>query len=572
MALEKFNRKPKRVKGSKQVVEGIDQAVPEDRLVPDESDEQTNNLDPTTQKPSRQESRRQQKLLLRQRKQNRPHAELVDGIHPQWEVLRQKDTDPETRKAKITNILTLIKGNERELAKKADGSRILQTIIQYGSPDERLSIGKALFGSATVANDYYAQHVLKKLVKESPECREIFVKSLRGNVEYFLSKRTACAVLDDLYNRVNTSTKNRMVRELYLKEYAKLDAPEESPGILALLEKFPSKREVVQDNLRRLVPRLLYKELLMYQVVQRLILDYFLVETTVKLASNETLAPFLADGHLEVLISGPLGCQVVSKIIAAASAKDRKAIIKILKPHFPIMIISSVQSFVIASLLSSVDDTVLLSKALLPDIIAAAFPEDSSSPLALDQARVALRSLLLIISGRVNKYVTPQVVTFLKDQIDPILTLTSKKDREVRQKELRESALDLLLPIVKEKIDVLVGLEPYQTVLVEYCTYSLSTQDLLKRIPVENIGFWKLLIKQTESLASVALDLFLPNLNKLVLTDSGFIFVVMLRYPSLQQRLRSHLPQLETIDSPAARLLVTKLTAPPSLSHLIVEH
>lgn len=554
MALEKFNRRPKKPKVEEVLV--VDQAVPEDVNVEATEDDDA----AASEKISRQESRQQQKLLLRQRKANRPHAELIDTLQPIRDIIARKDTLEEARQEKVKEAMSILKGHERELAIKTDGSRILQTVIKYATEEDCLAITRSLGASATIANNVYAHHVMKRLIIISTACRELLVKMMRGNVEHFLRKRIACSVLEELYTRVNSGSKNKLIRELYLREYTKIESQGEAQTVREILEKYPAKKEIIQNSLRQLIPVLLNKELLMHQVVQRLLLDYFVVETPVKLAMSDTLSPFLADGHLEVLLSGATGCQVLCKIIAAASAKDRKTIIKTLKPHFPTMIINSTQFSIIITLLDTVDDTVLLTKALVPEIISVVFPGGQLGP-AEETTKIALRSLLFILAGRVAKYVTPQLFSFLRDQVDQLASITSKKEGATRQRELREFTLDAIRPLIMENIDELVVSPIYQLLVIEFCSHVAAEEQLeiLERIPMEETSMWKLVGRHDENLGMQTLTILLPNLMSMLETDSGFIFVVMLRYEAVRARLLPLLSQIKTLDTPVAKLLTAKL-------------
>merc|ERR1711939_720394 len=63
------------------------------------------------------------------------------------------------------------------------------------------------------------------------------------------------------------------------------------------------------------------------------------------------------------------GCKVLCKVIGYANAKERKAIIKAMKGHVADAFFHPEAYITVAKLLSSVDDTVLLQKSFLNEII-----------------------------------------------------------------------------------------------------------------------------------------------------------------------------------------------------------
>lgn len=604
MSLEKFKRRPKKSNDVSESKKQKRTKVEEESFLPppspspspppssSETPGETGAGEVATIKKTRAESRREQKALTAKRRGDRPHADLLARLRPHWEVMRQKDTDPATRATAISSAMSMIMGLERELCKKADSSRLLQSIIQYGGQAERTHLAKVLGGSASIANDLYAQHVLKKLIRECAASREVLVRSLRGAVEHFLTKRIACGVLDELYRAGNAGTKTRLIRELYSKEFGKLEPTGEGelpsrsvPFIADYVKEHPAKRETILGNMRTLIPKLLNKELLMYQVVQRILLDYVYIELPGRLVGGPLMAPLTTgEGALEALLTTPSGCQLVSRLLAVATAKERKTMIKTLKPLFPTMIRSPSQSQVILTILSYVDDTVLVGKALVPEIIVAIQPVEGSE----EGIKVALRSVLLLLSGRLSKYITPQMTQQLAE-CDALAALSSKKDPATRTAELLDYALPGLRSLIEDRFEALAANALMTPLLVEYLEVVRSKEDTMKangsvndaatvplrflqrlaethgglpalgRDPTIN-GLLRALVKRSEALATVLWCLMEPHLGELLLVETGFLLLVMLRWQSLYEQIAVAIKGLPTVEgSQVGTVLLTKL-------------
>jgi pumilio family protein 6 len=121
------------------------------------------------------------------------------------------------------------------------------------------------------------------------------------------------------------------------------------------------------------------------------------------------------------------GSQAVRYFFAYGTAKDRKQIIKTLKPHLEKLCLNDEAQLVLFTIFDVVDDTKMLAKSLLGDLAALTpklYPDGNGR-----------RALLYPLINRSTRHFTPAIISALSST-DHIRANTSKKDDEVRRKEI----------------------------------------------------------------------------------------------------------------------------------------
>merc|ERR1719281_890015 len=106
----------------------------------------------------------------------------------------------------------------------------------------------------------------------------------------------------------------------------------------------------------------------------------------------------VVEGIPHLLASKP-GVNAFVRLLGVASAKHRKGIIKALKGQWVNLAKNDVDMVVVLRLLTTVDDTVLLNKAVLAEL------EPAVAELAVHE--VGRKVLLAILAGIDKRYLTP---------------------------------------------------------------------------------------------------------------------------------------------------------------------
>lgn len=84
--------------------------------------------------------------MLDQRRAAKPHSELLVEAKRAWTLARQKNIDKSAREKHVKTLMNVIRGKVKDIVFKHDASRIVQTVVKYGSQKEREEIAKELSG------------------------------------------------------------------------------------------------------------------------------------------------------------------------------------------------------------------------------------------------------------------------------------------------------------------------------------------------------------------------------------------------------------------------------------------
>lgn len=207
------------------------------------------------------------------------------------------------------------------------------------------------------------------------------VKRFRGHVASLLRHPTGAAVADELYARAPQRDKDAMAAELYSREYA-VFAPGSSsssvsqiPASLAgALEARGGDARARREMLSRvaaLLTPLLEKASVDPPLVHRVLAEF--LECATDAAGREAAALLCGGGGGTLLrvVHTRDGARAACRALASVGAKERKAAVKAMKGHAAAMARDEWGHAVLATALTVVDDTALLGKAVVAELIAA---------------------------------------------------------------------------------------------------------------------------------------------------------------------------------------------------------
>jgi pumilio family protein 6 len=138
------------------------------------------------------------------------------------------------------------------------------------------------------------------------------------------------------------------------------------------------------------------------------------------------------------------GSAVVRELIIRGTAKDRKQILQQLKKHVEAMCKDADAQLVLFTAFDCVDDTKLMGKAFVTDVIALA-------PSLLEDG-IGRRSVLYVLTPTASRHYMPSTLALLAKGAAQAKELgTSKKDAAVRRKELVTYGSEGLLQLVADK-------------------------------------------------------------------------------------------------------------------------
>ncbi|EGO22720.1 hypothetical protein SERLADRAFT_356787 [Serpula lacrymans var. lacrymans S7.9] len=409
--------------------------------------------------PNGKESHKAQRVLQEQRRAAKPHSVLLTDAKRVWSLARQKNIPTTERQKHIHDLMDVVRGKVKELVLKHDASRIIQTIVKYGGQKERDEVAGELKGHyRDLAQNKYSKFLVTKLIRLCPTHRPSILMEFQSHVLRLLLHREASSVLADSFELyANAYERTILLRDFYGKETAlftvtrgseeeKVMAKQGFRGVLQGVEGERRKRILValKENLITIFNNP-DKGAVTHAIVHRALWEYLsavndIPEETEREKLRKEMFESCQDALAEMVHTKD-GSRVVRELIAQGTAKDRKHIVKTIKPHVERMCIDDEAQLVLFTALDIIDDTKLTAKSLVSEI--------ASRASVLSTTPQGRRSLFYLIVPRSRRHFTPAQTVTIADT-DSTREKTSKKENKTREAEIRSAASETLLKFVEE--------------------------------------------------------------------------------------------------------------------------
>ncbi|KAJ7471227.1 armadillo-type protein [Mycena galericulata] len=433
----------------------------DEEMEQDDSPMEINEAPPNQKDPAAaRESHKAQKVLQEQRRAAKPHSTLLADAKRVWSHANAKNLSAPDRQKLIHELMDVIRGRVKDIVFKHDASRIVQTVVKHGRQKERDEVAAELKGKyKELAQNKYSKFLVTKLIRLCPSHRQSILLEFQGHVLRLLLHREATSVLSDAFELyTNAYERTLLVRDFYGKETALFtmtsgsaeDKERARKGLAGVLEGAdPERRKRVLSSMKGALTSIFDnsdKGAVTHAVVHRALWEYIVaVNNSPDEAEGEKQLREIFEVCQDVLaelVHTKDGSRVVREFLARGSAKDRKQILKVLKPHVERMCVDDEAQLVLFTALDVIDDTKLVIKTLVPEMTAPAN--------TLCQTPQGRRALLYLIVPRTRRHFTPAQIAALAET-DEIRAWTSKKAPEIREAEIRAGASEALIKWVKDK-------------------------------------------------------------------------------------------------------------------------
>lgn len=351
----------------------------------------------------------------------------------------------EERQQLVEELYSIITGKVKDFVLKHDAVRAVQTAIKYSTAAQRKQIAKELQGTyAQLAESRYAKFLIGKLlVQNDDEIRDLIVPEFYGKVRKLIHHAEASWILDDVYRGVATKEqKSNLLREWYGPEFVLFrEGGNAGKDLAEILANEPAKTNTIMKYLSDMINGLIQKKLTGFTMLHDAMLQYFL---NLK-AGSEELKEFLEvvkqDENGDLLKNMAFtksGARLVCLLLASGTAKDRKQILKTYKDTFQLMCGDTNAHMVILAAYDAIDDTVLSSKAIFPEILGKDEEKNVQNIIFLANDLNARITARYLFEGQ-SRSLFPASHAYdleLLAEIHEVRKTTSKKDPEIRRKEL----------------------------------------------------------------------------------------------------------------------------------------
>ena len=415
------------------------------------------------------EAHAKQKAVAQERKAAKPNADSIARAKKLWERLRIQSKVPlEERKQLISELFDIITGRVKDFVLKHDSGRVIQTALKYGNLDQRKMIARELKGEFRgLAESRYAKFMIGKLlVHGDHEIRDLVIPEFYGHVRRMIKHPEAAWILDDIYRGAATpKQKAILLREWYGAEFAifgpgNVDDPQSD--LKVLLAKKPEKRAPIMRALFELINQLVQKKTTAFSMLHDAMLQYYLNVVPASEEATEFVELLKGDEEgdlLKNLAFTKSGSRLVSLILAYSNAKDRKLLLKTYKNTIETLAFDVNGHQVLLTAYDVIDDTVLTAKSIFGE-----FPTKDTGQGGGEQhadfysyvtnlnARIPI---LYLFVSKPSSILPAEDIALLKE-IHNIRSTTSKKDPDIRRKELAKALSPSLLSYIAKNAQTLV--------------------------------------------------------------------------------------------------------------------
>ncbi|OTB01537.1 hypothetical protein M426DRAFT_323422 [Hypoxylon sp. CI-4A] len=408
------------------------------------------------------ESHIKQKQLAQERKSAKPLADELHRTKKLWERLRLKSKVPKDERQKLVEeLFSITTGRMKEFTLKHDAVRVVQTAIKYATPARRKMIARELKGAyPQLAESKYAKFLIGKLlVKGDEEVRDMIVPEFFGKVRKLINHPEASWILDDIYRGVATKEQKAiLLREWYGPEFhifrqTQNGGTAPSADLSKIIEEQPSKRGPIMKYLLDMTNQLIQKKMTGFTMLHDAMYQYYINLKPGTEEAKEYMEMIKEDEMGDLLKNMAFtksGSRLVCLLLAHGTAKDRKHILKMYKDTFQLMSSDPHGHMVILAAYDLIDDTVLTSKSIISELIGKTEQDEVTNIVIAANNPNARLTIRYPLAGTSKALFDPGRADDVKllEELWEIRKTTSKKDPEVRRKELVAALSPYLLAAI----------------------------------------------------------------------------------------------------------------------------
>ncbi|KAL3682394.1 hypothetical protein R1sor_000416 [Riccia sorocarpa] len=323
--------------------------------------------------PETRLDRKARKELAEHRKSlRRPNYELEKEVKRLWEKMRQRDLEKTARAKLVTEALAKMKGKMIEMATSHVSSRVLQSCLKHCSKPERDAVFEELRPHIlALAKETYAYHIVLRMMDHADKTQlQHILSTLHGHVVSFLRHPVASAVIEHAYQQANGHQRKELVSEFYSPEFRLFKGvavAESDGGLKEMMAKEPaSKQNTMVQHMMLSIQPILEKGIVDHHLTHRALAEYL---TVCKRSMVEDVVKSLTGPLLLRMIHTRDGARIAVTCINMSTAKERKLIIKSMKGHVKKIACDEYSSIVLMAILDLVDDTTLVSKVIVSELL-----------------------------------------------------------------------------------------------------------------------------------------------------------------------------------------------------------
>uniref|UniRef100_A0A1B6I1C4 PUM-HD domain-containing protein n=1 Tax=Homalodisca liturata TaxID=320908 RepID=A0A1B6I1C4_9HEMI len=351
-----------------------------------------------------------------------------------WEKLRRPDESTTKKEALVNDLFMLLKGQIPNVVPSHDLARVVQWMLKLGSPTIRTAICEELCANTTfyLQSKYSRFCVSRALRYGSKADRNHLMESCNGHFLKLFSHTFSGPIVELMYSTfASAAQRGQIHREMYGEMHVLLQ-----PEVTTIAGVPDDMRPAILASTKTNLTKLLEKKHLLKTTLLQTVLNDFLSSCSQQDCND--ILEIIQDDILDLLDTKE-GSRVACQAVWHGTNKMKKVIVKKLKGKVKEISTSENGHVLLLALFDSIDDTVLLKKALIPELL-----EEAEEMAKNEWGR---KVILYLVAHRDSSYFHPQQ-TEIFSKGDAIST--RKKDPAVREQELLEAVSEPLLQKIKD--------------------------------------------------------------------------------------------------------------------------
>ncbi|XP_014222554.1 pumilio homolog 3 [Trichogramma pretiosum] len=393
------------------------------------------------EKPNWLEYKKEQKELREKRRAKKldDAYDIVIQAKKIGEKIRRAEL-PKDEQAKLTKQLhDLLKTHYLKMIFMHDLSRVIQWQIKYSNPDIQLEIVTEIRPQLIkMFFCKYSKNIIKTLLKTagSSKIKQEILEVCYGNVVKLTSSVLSASMFEKIYVEIASVQQKLAFKQEFYGDYYKKSKDKNIKSVTDVFEQSPDMKSATLTAMKANLNKILNKNLINSSLVHTVLYEF--LSHCSKEDKDEIMA--LARPLIAELSQTKDGAKAANICIWNGTNKDKKVMMKTLKEHVKSIATSDHGSLMLMCLFDAVDDTVLLKKIIIQEII------NNIDEIAADDC--GRRVIMYMVAKRDSKFFHPTTIDYLKQGDNNEFT---KKPQEVKAKEILESVSENLLESISEK-------------------------------------------------------------------------------------------------------------------------
>lgn len=380
---------------------------------------------------------RKELRLKRIQARTKDNFDRIQQAKKMGEKLRLKTLKQEERNKVINQLHGLLKTHYAKFVLAHDTARIVQWLLKYASKVLVHQISQELIPvTVSMLQSKYGIHCIKRLLKYGQsDIRSSVIDQLKGSAVKLATHSLSAPIVEYAFSTWATNAQKQfLIQEFYGDLYKNSKDPKVK-HLRDVYSENDSMKAATLGACKSNIKKVLNKSLLDSGLVQSVLCQYL------EECSPEDRAELISEltSHIVVISNSRDGSRAAMQCIWHGSNKDKKVIIKSLKEHLIELCKHEFGHNTIIVLLDSVDDTVLLHKAIITEIL------KNAKDLAVNEW--GRKVLLWLVAPGDPTIFHPK---FIKEVTDGREQSSSKKSPESRRQEILNYSISTLLNLVIE--------------------------------------------------------------------------------------------------------------------------